>query len=67
MLERQQRQMKDGLSRKMKRLAEARRCPKCNRKSALSKRKDGEYVEVNCRYCGFSRGGFIDGPKTSSP
>jgi hypothetical protein len=59
MLERQQRAMKDGLSRKMKRLAALRQCPRCRRKMAISKKVDGDYLYKWCRYCGWDHGGFL--------
>lgn len=40
----------------MRRSAEARRCPHCARKSALS-RVETEFVTANvCRWCGYARG-----------
>ncbi len=44
----------------MKELALKRRCPDCKRKSALSKRIDGDYVEKTCRYCGWSKGYYLN-------
>ena len=43
----------------MKRSAEKRRCPKCNRKGAVKKLVDGDYVQRTCRFCGWCRGHFV--------
>lgn len=58
----QRRAMKAGLSRRMRRVAESRRCPACDRKQALTKVAKlcaGEPQIYVCRYCGheLARGG----------
>lgn len=44
----------------MKRSALKRQCPACKRKGAVSKRWDGDYVERNCRYCGWGQGRYVN-------
>lgn len=54
----QKRRMKKGLSDRMKREAEYRRCPACNRGNALSAIHwfEGTHTGVRvCRYCGHER------------
>lgn len=50
-----QRKMKAGLKARMRRTAESRRCPACDRKQALTKVPKlcpGEPQIYVCRYCG---------------
>ena len=45
-----------AFSASMRHSAESRRCPHCNRKSAMS-RVYNEYVSASvCRWCGYARG-----------
>jgi ribosomal protein L37AE/L43A len=61
--EEQQRLMREGLRRKMKRLAVARQCPECRRKMAITRRSDGDYVEWSCRWCGWCKGRYLSLPE----
>lgn len=55
----QQRAMKHGLSRKMRSLANNRRCPKCGRGSAISTIKDESWCTKYCRYCDYEKGFWL--------
>lgn len=48
-----------NIARGVRRSAEHRQCPQCNRKAALKYRSDGDYWEKTCRYCGYEKGGYI--------
>jgi len=56
MLANKKRSLKYGLSRKMKQLANDRQCPKCLRKSAISSKRDGDWLTQWCRYCDYDTG-----------
>ena len=49
------RRHRNATSRAMKRMAEARRCPKCRRGNAISKRVDVMGVDRWCRYCAYEK------------
>jgi ribosomal protein L37AE/L43A len=43
----------------MRRMAATRQCPRCKRKSALSRHVDGDFCLTVCRWCGYERGGYF--------
>ena len=55
-----QRKLKAGLSRKMRRLAEARKCPECGRKYALQRDRSAWPTVVSCRYCDYERASEVE-------
>lgn len=59
-LSEQQRRHRTATSKAMKRVAESRRCPKCERGMALRSSKDAVMRVTTCRYCDFERAAWRD-------
>lgn len=57
----QVRRIRAGTSEAMKRVAKARQCPKCGRKSAIKKvySEDVSFVSKVCRWCDYEEGYYI--------
>jgi ribosomal protein L37AE/L43A len=53
------RRHREATSAAMKKDASHRRCPKCERKSALKRVVEGDLWMVTCRWCDYEKGGYL--------